>query len=131
MDDFTIFATVLAVVLTSVGVTAVVFCNDQMEKVDAANIVIDETPLPRKIDVLKASKVLDDSDANTAETVDSDDFGSSHTQNTAQKNNNTAAGSNKRRSKRWSRVTERKADSKKKTTWFWRPKKSENMGYEI
>lgn len=152
MDDITIFATVLSLVVTSVGFLAHYF-NEQLEQVDATHIDIiiadddgDEKPLPRKQDVIQAAggknshKVDDnkaDDDAQTADTVDSDDVGW-HTHIAAKAKKEKP----RRSAKRWSRVYEAKRDPAKKTHLFWRPQKkskraaaaaapSENMGYEV
>lgn len=134
MDDITVFATLLALVVTSVGFVA--YYNEKEEvEVDSVPVLVDDKPLPLKEDVLKAaeivsaSKKIDDSDAITAATAESsdDDIAADRVDGTKR-----GLATKKSKSKRWSRITESKRDPKKRTNWFWRPnKKAVTIGCEI
>jgi hypothetical protein len=145
MDDITVFATLLALVVTSVGF--VVYYNEKEEvDADSAPVLVDDDdkPLPLKEDVLKASEIaaastssqkIDDSDALTADTVDSSDDDAA----AAGRVDDTKRGLLKAKkvlSKRWSRTKEPTRDPKKKMNMFWRLKKkeqraTETVGYEV
>ena len=144
MDDITVFATLLALVVTSVGF--VVYYNEKEEvDADSAPVLVDDDdkPLPLKDDVLKASEIaaastsqkIDDSDALTADTVDSSDDDAA----AAGRVDDTKRGLLKAKkvlSKRWSRTKEPTRDPKKKMNMFWRLKKkeqraTETVGYEV
>lgn len=110
MDDLTIFASLVILVATTVGI---VVSLSELKTAEEPLFVVEDTPLPKKKDVLKKQRVLDDSDAQTAETVDtSDDLVQ------------VKASKPKKKSKRWSRVTEPKRDPNQKTYWVWRPKRT-------
>ena len=145
MDDITVFATLLALVVTSVGFIA--YYNEK-EEVDANNIgpplLMEEKPLPLKEDVLKAAAVdaalshkkLDDSDAFTAETIDSSDDDAAVAATAVPMVIKKRGLPAKVKSMRWSRTGEPKRDARIKKTWSWRPKMQQagapdNVGYEI